>query len=97
MECPECQRLNPEDAKFCNECGCNLNCSQKALQPGSDRESERKHVTVMFCDLSGYTAMTERLDPEEVKEIMSHIFGNVTEIIRKYDGFIERFIGSSMH
>jgi len=96
MECPECQRLNPEDAKFCNECGCNLNCSQKALQPGSDRESERKHVTVMFCDLSGYTAITERLDPEEVKEIMSHVFGKITEIISGYGGFIERFIGDAV-
>ncbi|HBF42095.1 MAG TPA: hypothetical protein DDW42_00410, partial [Desulfobacteraceae bacterium] len=55
--------------------------------------SERKHVTVMFSDMSGYTAMTERLDPEEVKGIMSDIFGKITAIIKGYDGFIERFIG----
>jgi class 3 adenylate cyclase/tetratricopeptide (TPR) repeat protein len=59
-------------------------------------ESERKLVTVMFSDMSGYTAMTERLDPEEVKGIMSQIFGKITEIIKKYDGFIERFIGDAV-
>ncbi|MDA9761640.1 AAA family ATPase [Desulfobacterales bacterium] len=58
--------------------------------------SERKHVTVMFSDMSGYTAMTERLDPEEVKGIMSDIFGKITAIIKRYDGFIERFIGDAV-
>ena len=52
---------------------------------------ERKHVTVLFSDLSGYTAMSERLDPEEVKEIMSRIFGEVAQIVTKYEGFIEKF------
>jgi class 3 adenylate cyclase len=50
----------------------------------------------MFSDMSGYTAMTERLDPEEVKAIMSQIFGKITEIIKSYDGFIERFIGDAV-
>jgi class 3 adenylate cyclase/tetratricopeptide (TPR) repeat protein len=56
---------------------------------------ERKHVTVLFSDLSGYTAMSERLDPEEVKEIMSRIFGEVAQIVTKYEGFIEKFIGDA--
>ena len=38
-------------------------------------EGERKHVTVLFSDLTGYTAMSDKLDPEEVKEITSRIFG----------------------
>jgi len=50
----------------------------------------------MFSDMSGYTAMTERLDPEDVKRIMSEIFGEITEIIKSYDGFIERFIGDAV-
>jgi class 3 adenylate cyclase/ribosomal protein L40E len=59
-------------------------------------EGERKHVTILFSDLSGYTAMSEKLDPEEVKEIMSRIFGEVTQVILKYEGFIEKFIGDAV-
>ena len=59
-------------------------------------EGERKHVTALFSDLSGYTAMSERLDPEEVKEITSRIFGEISQIVSKYDGFIEKFIGDAV-
>jgi class 3 adenylate cyclase/tetratricopeptide (TPR) repeat protein len=50
----------------------------------------------MFSDLSGYTAMTEKLDPEEVKEIMSRIFGEIAQVVTKYEGFIEKFIGDAV-
>jgi class 3 adenylate cyclase/tetratricopeptide (TPR) repeat protein len=59
-------------------------------------ESERKHVTVMFSDLSGYTAMSEKLDPEEVKEILNCIFGEVARVVSKYEGFIDKFIGDAV-
>ena len=59
-------------------------------------EGERKHVTALFSDLSGYTAMSERLDPEEVKEITSRIFGEISQIVSKYDGFIEKFVGDAI-
>jgi class 3 adenylate cyclase len=61
-----------------------------------DREGERKYVTAMFSDLSGYTAMSEKLDPEEVKEIMSRIFGQIAQVVAKYEGFIEKFIGDAV-
>ncbi|MGV7224690.1 MAG: double zinc ribbon domain-containing protein, partial [Nitrospinales bacterium] len=54
-------------------------------------EGERKHVTVLFSDLTGYTAMSEKLDPEEVKEITSRIFGEISKIVANYDGFIEKY------
>jgi len=57
---------------------------------------ERKHVTALFSDLSGYTAMTEILDPEDVKEITSRIFDGISKIISKYDGFIEKFAGDAV-
>jgi len=56
-------------------------------------DAERKQATVLFCDLSGYTAMTERLDPEEVKEIMSRIFGEMAEVVAQYEGWIYQLIG----
>jgi class 3 adenylate cyclase/tetratricopeptide (TPR) repeat protein len=57
---------------------------------------ERKHVTVLFSDLTGYTAMSEKLDPEEVKEITSRIFGEISKIVGKYDGFIEKWAGDAV-
>jgi class 3 adenylate cyclase len=59
-------------------------------------EAERKLVTVLFSDVSGYTAMSERLDPEEVKEIISRIFGEIAQVVTKYEGFIEKFIGDAV-
>jgi len=96
MQCPDCKCQNPEYAIFCNGCGCHLIGAEDNMAAMTVIGSERKHVTVMFCDMSGYTAMTESLDPEDVKEIMSQIFGKITQIIRKYDGFIERFVGDAV-
>ncbi|MFH1243260.1 MAG: adenylate/guanylate cyclase domain-containing protein [Pseudomonadota bacterium] len=59
-------------------------------------EGERKYVTALFSDMSGYTDMSERLDPEEVKEITTRIFGEISKIVNKYDGFIEKFIGDAV-
>jgi len=59
-------------------------------------QSERKHVTALFSDISGYTSMSEKLDPEEVKEITSRLFAEVSRIVGQYDGFIEKFIGDAI-
>jgi class 3 adenylate cyclase len=59
-------------------------------------EGERKYVTVLFSDLTGYTAMSEKLDPEELKEIMSRIFGEIEKVVTKYDGFIEKYVGDAV-
>ena len=70
--------------------------AKSALPVSPAFEGERKYVTVLFSDLSGYTAMSERLDPEEVKEIMDRIFGDISQIVYKYEGFIEKFIGDAV-
>ncbi|MGM0663145.1 MAG: adenylate/guanylate cyclase domain-containing protein [Thermodesulfobacteriota bacterium] len=112
IECPDCHAKIPLGKKFCGECGCRLSILQFSnsveddpLNNGSPErgvslsqtsEGERKYVTVLFSDLCGYTSMTEKLDPEEVKEIMSRIFGETAQIITKYEGFIDKFIGDSV-
>ena len=58
-------------------------------------KGERKQVTILFSDLSGYTELTEKYDPEEVKEILDQVFGKVKQVIEKYDGFVEKFVGDS--
>lgn len=58
-------------------------------------EGERKYVTILFTDMSGYTAMSERLDPEDVKEITGRVFSEISEIVSQYEGFVEKFIGDA--
>ena len=62
----------------------------------SSTDGERKHVTVLFSDLSGYTSMSEKLDPEEVKEITSRIFREISRIVGNYDGFVEKYAGDAV-
>jgi predicted ATPase/class 3 adenylate cyclase len=59
-------------------------------------DGERKHATVLFSDLSGYTAMSEKLDPEKVKDIMGCIFTEAGKIADKYDGTVEKFFGDEI-
>ena len=94
--CPKCSSPNPPQFKFCGECGQDLGEGAQKEKILPEREGERKYVTVMFSDLSGYTAMSEKLDPEEVKEIMSRIFGEIAQVVAKYEGFIEKFIGDAV-
>ncbi len=68
----------------------------KPFNDGSPITGERKHVTVLFSDLTGYTTMSEKLDPEEVKEITIRIFGEISKIVAKYDGFIEKYAGDAV-
>jgi class 3 adenylate cyclase/tetratricopeptide (TPR) repeat protein len=108
IQCPNCEKSLPPRAKFCDSCGRDLKQPSKPEpripEPAPDKEapppkpiaSERKHVTALFSDLSGYTAMSERLDPEEVKEITSKIFDDISKIITKYEGFVEKFAGDAV-
>ncbi len=58
-----------------------------------NRESERRLATVMFADISGFTAMSEKMDPEDVTSIMNDCFAMMEEIIEKHEGTIDKFIG----
>jgi class 3 adenylate cyclase/tetratricopeptide (TPR) repeat protein len=96
MTCSGCgSAILPGDS-FCGECGLVLDNRKK---PASKREkipSERKYITVLFADISGYTALSERLDPEEVKDLVSHIIGEIGNVVLKYGGHIEKFAGDQV-
>jgi class 3 adenylate cyclase len=57
---------------------------------------ERKLVTVMFADISGFTAMSERLDPEEVRSVINACFERLGAVIDRYEGHIDKFIGDEI-
>ncbi len=96
LVCPRCEHKNLPGDKFCGECGIKLEETVEAKIETPQSEGERKHVTVLFSDMSGYTAMSERLDPEDVKEITSRIFDEISKVIDKYGGFVEKFVGDAV-
>jgi class 3 adenylate cyclase/tetratricopeptide (TPR) repeat protein len=97
LTCPQCGIDIQADDAFCGACGSSLATpAQKELKEEPIDQGERKYVTVLFSDLSGYTAMSEKLDPEEVKEIMSRIFGEIAQVVASYGGFIEKFVGDAV-
>ena len=94
--CSECGNQLQAGDNFCGKCGQKVVKEAKEETTQLTSEGERKHVTVLFSDLSGYTAMSEKLDPEEVKEITGQIIGEVSKIIAKYDGFVEKYAGDAV-
>jgi predicted ATPase/class 3 adenylate cyclase len=96
LACPKCHFINSVQFKYCGKCGTQIHISHALKKEYKTSKSERKYVTVFFTDLSGYTAMTEKLDPEIVRSILNRVFKKISDIIEKFDGFIERYIGDSV-
>src|SRR5215204_5327946 len=89
MNCPNCQMANPEGAKFCLNCGNQLEVQVRV-------EGERKYVTVLFADVVDSTGLGERLDPEQVAEIMNGAFAFLNASITKYGGTVARLLGDAI-
>lgn len=70
--------------------------AEKILTTRSSIEGERKLVTVLFADVANYTAISEKLDPEEVHQIMDGCFRILVETIHKYEGTINQFTGDGV-
>jgi class 3 adenylate cyclase/predicted ATPase len=66
------------------------------LPPVSAPVAERRVCSVLFCDLVGFTALSEARDPEEVRELLSHYFEVARTIVGRYGGVVEKFIGDAV-
>lgn len=66
------------------------------LHAGVAEEGERRHATVMFSDLTGYTALNEAFDPEEVEQIMSRIKLAAVAVIERHGGRVNQFVGDEV-
>src|SRR4051812_39295141 len=88
--CASCGHANSEDAKFCEECGFSF-----AAAPAGGRE-QRKTVTVLFCDLTGSTALGETLDPERLRALLVRYFERMRAIVERHGGTVEKFIGDAV-
>ncbi len=107
--CAACGSRAPDDARFCMTCGAQLtHAGPAATERGDDRMAsggaarssqepdERRTATVLFADLSGYTAIAERLDPESVKRLLEQILTRLGEEVSKYGGYVDKFIGDNV-
>jgi class 3 adenylate cyclase/tetratricopeptide (TPR) repeat protein len=90
LTCPNCGRENPEDFKFCAECGTALGA--EAVQA---REL-RKLVTVVFADITGSTALGEQVDPELLRRVLERYFEEMQRILEHHGGTVEKFIGDAI-
>jgi adenylate cyclase len=98
--CPSCGFAAQPDFSFCSRCGSRL-AAKPPEQPArpaesSPPETDRRPVTVLFADLSGFTALSERLDPEEIRALQSDLFQEMRAVIDRYGGFVEKFVGDAV-
>ncbi len=100
--CPHCQEPVQSSSKYCDGCGQDLSKPAKSsgatgpLDHPQPPKGERRQATVVFSDLSGYTAMNEKLDPEEVEVIMSRIKVEAVKIVESHGGIVNQFVGDEV-
>ncbi len=100
--CPACgEHVVPGD-RFCRACGFRLSAgpaqAARPVRPAPDHEpaAERRVCSVLFCDLVGFTPLSESRDPEAVRELLSRYFGVARTVIGRYGGTVEKFIGDAV-
>jgi len=96
MFCPSCGFQNPSDFAFCGRCGSKLPGLSTLVAATSALQGERKQVSVMFADISGFTAMSERRDAEEVVTLVNACFAQLSECVYRYEGTIDKYIGDAI-
>ncbi len=87
--CASCGRAVEGDFAFCPHCGAELAAAPAARE-------QRKVVTVLFCDVTGSTALGESTDPEAVRALLARYFERMKAIVESHGGSVEKFIGDAV-
>ncbi|HET8568125.1 MAG TPA: adenylate/guanylate cyclase domain-containing protein, partial [Candidatus Limnocylindria bacterium] len=88
--CSRCGTVMPTGFRFCGSCGNAMDAS------GEAGTSETRQMTVVFADISGFTALAERLDPSELHETMRTAWDAIAAEIRREGGIVEKYIGDAV-
>ncbi len=106
--CPTCGAINPPGKRFCGDCGTALagatgrsgepapSPAVAAPAPTSAPVAERRVVSILFADLVGFTALAEGKDAEDTRELLSRYFDLARDVIGRYGGTVEKFIGDAV-
>ena len=102
VRCRSCGAENEPAEKFCGKCGAALDAPVStpvsATPPIQSPEmaGERRHLTVLFCDLVGSTGIAARLDPEQWRETLAGFHGAAAEAITRFDGHVAKYLGDGV-
>jgi class 3 adenylate cyclase/predicted ATPase len=111
IACPACGFANDAGDEFCGGCGGRLTAGNRDLdiagqrgagiqaerrQPRPAYEAERRQLTVMFCDLVDSTALSARLDPEQLREVMRTFQTTCEDVIARFDGYVAQYLGDGL-
>jgi class 3 adenylate cyclase/tetratricopeptide (TPR) repeat protein len=89
--CPSCGKELPGEFPFCPFCAAPL-----GEQPIASANEERKVVSVLFCDLVGFTAASEDADPEDVRARLRPYHEQVRDVLERHGGSVEKFVGDAV-
>ncbi len=103
ITCPSCNFSNPFDFEFCGQCATRLsktkNTESRSTEPShtpKQQSAERRQLTVLFCDIIGSSSLSERIDPEELRDIMRDYRDTCNKIISSYGGYIAQYLGDGI-
>lgn len=106
--CASCGETCQPDFAFCPKCGTPLGPAEgravpaepppRAVPPTSmpDDAADRRPLTVLFADLCGFTALSERTDPELMRSLQNELFEELTRAVEAYGGYVDKFVGDAL-
>ena len=108
LSCAACGHANPAGSKFCAQCGAKLGeAAAPAPSPApaaapappvarAATAAERRQLTVMFCDLVGSTALSTRLDPEDLREVIAAYHKCAAGVVTRFGGYVAKYMGDGV-
>jgi predicted ATPase/class 3 adenylate cyclase len=96
VRCSRCNTENPANAKFCLECGSPLTLTETAMAVAASAGAERRQLTCLFCDLVNSVGLSERLDPEELRETLAAYHRVCATVVRRFEGHIHDYLGDGI-
>jgi len=107
LKCPSCGAENRHDAKFCDACGAALGGTTSTANAKAEQlprtaieterpKGERRHLSVVFCDLVGSTQLSHHLDPEESRAIVLPYQREAARVVERFGGHVAKFLGDGV-
>jgi len=106
-KCAACGEQNPPGFRFCGACGAarsataataggDTTAGDPPANPAERVDGERRWVTIMFADLSGFTALSERTDPEELRAMVDRCMSEMAGVVERFGGSVDKVIGDAL-